>query len=281
MFKQFSLLVTMLFIYTTPMYAINMPEQESKLNIPIQNSLRFIDTKEDYGKSCEEYSYITPEERLKFIKHSDFMLGDILSESLSVSAVEPEFLVDTNLTECKIEGIDISEYTYREDLEYLGENIVTLEVFQYEYGADAAHGNGHISHYIYDREYGMEVNWKDLFGKNEAFELYVLNRVVKELASEEFINYFKTSELLLNFMKLGYFAITDDGLLIQYGKYEITPGASGLPSLVVPKEILKQYMSREMYGKCFLTEKQRIADVLNEFSNLQPTSPQTEKQLAP
>jgi hypothetical protein len=111
----------------------------------------------------------------------------------------------------------------------------------------------------------MEVNWKDLFGKNDAFELYVLKRVVDEIASKEFIEYFKTSEQLLNFKKPGYFAIIDEGLLIQYGKYEITPGASGLPSLIVPKVVLKQYMSREMYGKCFLTKKQRIVEVLNEF----------------
>ena len=263
MHKLLFILVSMLY-FTTSIFS-NIKTPEDKLNIPKQKSLRFIDTKEEYGKSCEEYSYITPQERLKFIKHPDFMLGDLLSESLSIATVKQEHLVDTNLTECRVEGIDVSEYTYKEDLEYLGENIVTLEVFQYAYGAGAAHGNGHISHYVYDREYGMEVSWKDLFGKNDAFELYVLNRVVKELASEDFISYFKTSEQLLNFKKLGYFAITDEGLLIQYGKYEITPGASGLPSLVIPKKVLKQYMRQEMYGKCFLTEKQRIAEVLNEF----------------
>ena len=254
----------MVFLSTTLMFA-NTETLSDKPNVPMQKSLRLIDTKEAYGKSCEDYSYITPRERLKFIKHPDFMLGDILSESLSISTVESEYLVDTNLTECKIDGINVSEYTYREDLEYLGENIVTLEVFQYAYGAGEAHGNGHVSHYVYDREYGMEVRWKDLFGNNEAFERYVLNRVVNELASEEFIRNFNTSTLLLNFMQQGYFAITDEGLLIQYGKYEITPGASGLPSLGVPKKVLKQYMSREIYGKCFLTEKQRIAEILNEF----------------
>ena len=61
------------------------------------------------------------------------MLGDILSESLSISTVAPEYLVSTNLTECKIDGMNVSEYTYRADLEYLGENIVTLEVFQIKY----------------------------------------------------------------------------------------------------------------------------------------------------
>jgi len=266
MFKQlFILTIVYLLFFESTVYAKNIVNKKHTLRIPKQQLLRVIDIKEEYGQSCEEYSYIPPEERLNLIKKKNFMLGDILSESLSISNVDPEYIVDTNLTECKIEGIDVNEYTYREDLEYLGENIVTLEVFQYVYGAGAAHGNGHISHYVYDREYGMEVNWEDLFGKNDAFELYVLNRVVKELASEEFITYFKTSELLLNFMKPGYFAITDDGLLIQYGKYEITPGASGLPSLVVPKAVLKQYMSQEMYAKCFLTDKQRIMEVLNEF----------------
>ena len=266
MFKQlFILTIVFLAFLESTVYAKNTIGKDPILLIPKQQLLRFIDTKQEYGKSCEKYSYITPVERLNLIKKKHFMLGDILSESLSISHVDPEYLVDSNLTECRIEGIDISEYTYREDLEYLGENIVTLEVFQYAYGAGAAHGNGHMSHYVYDREYGMSLEWKDLFGKNDKFEIYVLKRVIKELASEDFIRNFKTSRLLLNFMEPGYFAITDEGLLIQYGKYEITPGASGLPSLVVPKEVLKEYMNQEMYAKCFLTDKQRIAEVLNEF----------------
>ena len=262
--KLLFMLVGMLYFGTISMFA-NIEAQADKLNIPKQKTLRFIDTKEEYGKSCEEYSYISPQERLKFIKHSDFMLGDILSESLSISSIEPEFLVDSNLTKCVAESTKTSEYTYKEELTYLGEHFVTLEVVQYAYGAGAAHGNTHISYYVYEREYGMEVNWKDLFGVNDAFELYVLKRVVDEIASKEFIEYFKTSNQLLNFKKPGYFAITDDGLFIQYGKYEITPGASGLPSLLISKEVLKQYMNQEIYAKCFFTQKQRIAEVLNEF----------------
>lgn len=249
----------------TTVFAQNLTEKEIKLQISTQQVLRFIDTKEEYGKSCEAYSYITPQQRLKLLKHNDFMLGDILSESFSLSIVNPEYLVDTNLTECNEQGMKTSEYIYRENLEYLGENVITIGVFQYVYGAGAAHGNGHMSHYIYDREYGMEIDWNNLFGDSEEFDLYVLKRVVKEIADEDFISYFKVREPLLNFRKPGYFAITDEGLLIQYGKYEITPGASGLPSLTIPKEVLKQYMTKEMYGKCFLTQKQMILEVLNEF----------------
>ena len=265
MFKQLFLLISMFSIGMMPVYAVKIAESTTKVDIPKKQFLRMIDTKDEYGRSCEFYSYITPEERFKLIKKKNFMLGDMLSESLSISSVEPEYLVDTNVTKCQIQGIEESEYTYKEDLEYLGDNIVTIEVFQYAYGAGAAHGNGHISHYIYDREYGMEINWEDLFGDDDAFALYVLKRVVKELASEEFIDYFKTKEKLLNFMDPGYFAITDKGLLIQFGKYEIAPGVSGLPSLTVPKEVLKKYMSKAMYQKCFLTNKQMFAEAMNAF----------------
>jgi len=265
MFKPLFLFVSLLFIATAPVYAAKTAEQKSKLNIPKKQFLRMIDTKEEYGRSCESYSYITPVERFKLLKKKNFMLGDMLSESLSISNVDPEYLVESNLTECEIQGIEVSEYTYKEDLEYLGDNIITIEVLQYAYGAGAAHGNGHISHYIYDREYGMEISWKDLFGDDDALTLYVLKRVIKELASEEFISYFKTKEKLLNFTKAGYFAITDEGLLIQFGKYEIAPGASGLPSLLVPKMVLKGYMTQEMYQKCFLTNKQIFAEAMNAF----------------
>lgn len=230
-----------------------------------QKLLRYTDTKKEDGKSCEEYSYITPTQRFKLLKQNDFMMGDILSDSLSIPQVDPEQVVETNLTECDTRNIHVSEYKYKESLEYLSDNIVTIEVVQYAYGAGAAHGNEHISRYMYDRKYGMKLDWKSLFGSSEAFDLYVLKRVAKEIADEEFIGYFKTTDQLLNFRKAGYFAITDEGLVIQYGKYEITPGASGLPSLTVPKEVLKKYMNREMYAKCFLSNAQMLAEVLNDF----------------
>jgi hypothetical protein len=111
----------------------------------------------------------------------------------------------------------------------------------------------------------MRLGWEDLFGNNKAFELYVLKRVLKEIADEDFIAYFKLSKQLLNFKTPGYFTLTEEGLLIQYGKYEITPGSSGLPSIVVPKKVLRQYMSQENYQKYFMIRTERIAEMLNSF----------------
>ena len=258
------LLVAYSLTMVTNTYAYSAVQKDKAADINNQKFLRFTDTKEKYGKTCEEFSYITPSQRLKLLKQNNFMLGDILSDSLSISSVEPEYIVENNLTECSAQDIDVSEYTYSEKLEYLNENIVTIEVFQYSYGSGAAHGNAHTSHYIYDREYGMKIKWENLFGSSEKFDLYILKRVAKEIADEDFITYFKAREQLLNFRKMGYFAITDKGLFIQYGKYEITPGASGLPSLEVPKKILKQYMTKEMYKICFGTNDQMILEARND-----------------
>ena len=242
----------------TKSYANDIIEKNTRVNVKTKKLLRFTDTKEEYGKSCEEYSYISSLQRLKLVKQN-FLLGDILSDSLSIPIINPDQLAATNLTECNIQDIDVSEFKYSEKLSYLNENIVTIEVFQYEYGAGAAHGNSHISHYMYDREYGMKLEWENLFAQDEAFDKYVFKRVVNEIADEDFITYFKASDQLLNFRTSGYFAIVNEGLRIQYGKYEITPGSSGLPSIVVPKEVLKQYMSKEMYEKCFSPKSLMIA----------------------
>jgi len=249
--KTFSLLlVAYIFTLGTNSYANNIIEKNRAINVKTQKLLRFMDSREEYGKSCEEYSYISSSQRLNLIKQN-FFLGDILGDSLAIPSINSDQLVATDLSECNTQDIDVSEFIYREKIGYLNENIVTIQVFQYEYGAGAAHGNDHISHYMYDREYGMKLDWETLFGQDETFDKYVLMRVVKEIANEDFITYFKVSDQLFNFRTSGYFTIINEGLLIQYGKYEITPGSSGLPSIVVPKKVLKQYMSKEMYEKCF------------------------------
>ena len=94
MIKQlFIMIAVYAAISVTAVFAQNLAEKELQLKIPTQQVLRVIDTKEEYGRSCEEYSYITPLQRLKLLKHNDFMLGDILSESFSLSFVNPEYLV--------------------------------------------------------------------------------------------------------------------------------------------------------------------------------------------
>ena len=247
------LLLLLVFLTVTFLDAIEegFAETESQYPVPKKRLLRVIDTKEAYGKYCEFYRYIAPGERLKLIREKEFMLGDLLTESLHPEYIEPEYLLESNLTKCEIESTESNIYNYKEEIEYLGEHVVSIGIYEFSYGAGAAHGNSHISYYIYEREKGMKLRWEDLFAKNEAFNAYVLDRVRKELANERFISVFEAEKNLMNFKNSGYFAIDDEGLTIQFGKYEIAPGMDGTPYLTVPKEVLKKYMSKEMYVKCF------------------------------
>ena len=255
----YTILLTMA-LYVCNSYAGHIENRD--INITTQNFLRFTDTKEEYGKECEMYEYIAPMQRVTLLKHSDALFGDILSDSVSIASVEPDIIVETNLTNCDAQDSEVGIFIYEENIAYINRNIVTIDVFEYSYAAGAAHGNSHESHYIYDRDYGMNLTWEDIFGENESFELYIVQRVVKEIADEEFMHYFKSDEQLFNFRKPGYFGIIDEGLLIQYGKYEITPGASGLPSLIVPKEILRKYMTPSIYAKCFPSDTKYMVKVI-------------------
>jgi len=88
-------------------------------------------------------------------------------------------------------------------------------------------------------------------GKNQKFDDYLLKCAKKEIANEDFLEMPETQNALKNFFHTGYFAIVDEGLLIQYRKYDIAPGSDGNPSLIVPKNILKEFMGKDIYEFCF------------------------------
>ena len=227
-------------------------QTESRYSVPRERLLRVIDTKEVYGKYCESYLYISPLERMKLLKEKSFMLGDLLTDSLHPDYIDPEYLLESNVTKCEIESTESNVYIYREEIAHLGAHIVSIGVYEFSYGAGAAHGNSHISYYVYERERGMRVHWEDLFGKDDTFSAYVLERVTKELASQELITFFHAEKNLMHFKNPGYFAIDEEGLTIQFGKYEIAPGMDETPYLTIPKEVLKRYMDEAMFVKCFL-----------------------------
>lgn len=232
---------------------------DDSIKIDKEKLLRYTDTKQESGKSCEEYHYITPMQRLKLIKHKNALFGDILSDALTIENVDPEIIVHTNRKDCREINYRESTYIYDENITSLNSDIVTIKVDQYQYGAGAAHGNGHVSYYVYEREYGMNLKWNEIFGDNNALNQYIFDRVSTEIASPEFVSYFKTSSQIYNFKKVGYFGFTNKGMIIQYGKYEIASGAAGLPFIVIPKAVLAKYMSNEMMAKCFTSNVKYMA----------------------
>ena len=235
------------FILSGEHNSIFIKDHESCIKIDISKIVRVTDTGEEYGKSCDEYLFITPSSRLKILKNK-FIHNNFISDTF---ITPKEDQTSKNVIRCTAKGPDISTSTYQESIEYISDNLVSIKVFFWSYGAGAAHGNENTSHYTYRRKSGKRLSWSDLFGKNERFDDYLLKRVKKEVANEDFLEMPETQNALKNFSHTGYFAIVDEGLLIQYRKYEIAPGSEGSPSLTVPRNILKEFMGKDIYEFCF------------------------------
>lgn len=227
--------------------SIFIKDHNSCIKIDVTKIVRIADTGEEYGKSCDEYMFIDQENRLKILKNK-LIHNDFISEAFNAPR---DNRTSRNVTECIVVGPEISTSAYQESIEYISDNLVSIKVFSWNYGAGAAHGNENTSHYVYQRESGKRLTWDDLFGKNQQFNNYLLERVIKEIANKDFLKIPETQNALKNFSHIGYFTIIDEGLMIQYGKYDIAPGSDGSPSLIVPKGILKEFMNKNIYEFCF------------------------------
>lgn len=225
--------------------------------------VRYIDEKEPYTQTCEHYEYFPLTQRHKLLKNKDFMFGDILSDTVVIEPINPEFLPDRNMTSCDDLGMDTNIFETREELEHENGNFATIKRTTYTYGAGAAHGNSSIVRFVYDREYGNSQSWNSLFGDSEPLNSHILRRVNKELADKAFVSHFGAQKNIDNYRKKGYFGLTEKGLVIQYRKYEIASGAAGLPHFEVSKETLKMYISKEKFDKCF--PKKETKDSRKEF----------------
>ena len=163
------------FVLSEENNSIFIKNNHSCIKINITKIIRVTDTDEEYGKSCDEYLFITPENRLKILKNK-LIYNDFLTDSFNAPR---EKRTRRNVTKCTVEDPDISTSTYQESIEYISENLVSIKVFTWSYGAGAAHGNENTSHYTYRRKSGKRLAWSDLFGKNKRFDNYLLNRVKK------------------------------------------------------------------------------------------------------
>ena len=233
---------------------------------------------EGYG-TCSHVHILEGMARLELMHHKDLLMNDLLADAYTLpETVGGRVHEESNLTRCgesrssseNIESVD-------ESILYISDGVVSIERDEYRFAAGSAHGMSFITLSTYDRETGMVLGWSDLFPGGKM-DRYVLKRIVRELADRDYMQFAASmkktgkdgnsetaTEVLLNFKKIGYFAIVKEGLLIQYSPYEITPHAAGQPSLIVPRATLKKYMTKAMYETCFPGENHiRIVEKCEE-----------------
>ncbi len=215
---------------------------------------------------CHNIYTIDPLSKLNILHNSDFMMNDFLTDSAVLPELSnPSIVRESNLSICQGYNWKMSVYSRQEKIEFINTDIVSIEQNNYFFAAGTLHGHSKVEHFIYERNHGMKLGWDELF-KDKRIEKYILDRVKKELASSGYMGlknnnikkFIQSSfnidshNVLMNFKKSGYFAIVKEGLKVQYNEYEITSYVDGAPSLIVPKKVLKDYMSEKIYNMCFV-----------------------------
>ncbi len=258
-------------IYACDNANITIEENGHRKNIKFNHIVYTTHADQDGYYDCHHIYTIDPMSKLKILHRSDFMMNNFMMDSMQLPQLSNDNIVmESNLSLCRGYEPNMSVYSKRENIEFINNDIVCIETNNYFYGAGAAHGHSRVEHFIYERKNGMKLGWDDLF-KDKRIEKYILDRVVNELASREYLknisknNYSFIREfygidpktVLMNFKESGYFTIVNEGLKVQYNAYDIAPYVAGQPSLIVPKKILKDYMSKKVYDMCF-SNKSRI-----------------------
>ncbi len=124
--------------------------------------------------------------------------------------------------------------------------IVALSVYSYEY-TGGAHGNYGTTFLNYNCKTQSRIELKNLFNNDELLELTkIAEQIFRKQEglgkNDDYSNYFFDNG---QFTLPGNFCIKKDGLLFQYGIYEIKPYVAGTTDLFVPYETIKQLIKKD------------------------------------
>lgn len=147
-------------------------------------------------------------------------------------------------------------FTNNVEVDFNKAGLFALTFNHYSY-MGGAHGMPGISSTIFDLKHGTVLKFYDLVNIADS-------TVLMEIAEKKFIldneletnislneqGFFWETEGKLYFND--NFTITDKGLMMTYGAYEIAPYAAGMPSFTIPYAELKPYLTKNSPLKRFL-----------------------------
>lgn len=159
---------------------------------------------------------------------------------------------------CKItNNEERTQSQYDESIVTVLDNVLVIYKNTFVY-AGGAHGNNFGAALNYDRNDASLISWHTLFGDNKKLERYVYQTVQNKFLTKESLPYQK--EAIINFKKMGYYRITEKGILLVYPPYELGPYSDGSKMLLLPKKRLKTYMDPKKYVYYFSNSEKTYFD---------------------
>jgi len=116
---------------------------------------------------------------------------------------------------------------------YLGSNLLSLTVDLYQF-TGGAHGGTTRVPYNYDLTTGKPLGYKDLFKKGTDYKKVIVEEIVKSIQENPDIYFPDAVETVRNFTDAQPFYLTEEGIVVIYGQYEIAPYAAGIREFLIP-----------------------------------------------
>lgn len=135
---------------------------------------------------------------------------------------------------------DMVSYSYRYEIDYLSENIISINNFFYEY-TGGIHGMYFTGHYVYSLSNGDRLEIEDIL--IDINDLSLLNKVKQKLLAKDDSEYYFDLENVS--LKDNNFYITSKGLVFTWGIYEIAPYSSGEINVLMSIDEIKPYLKAD------------------------------------
>ena len=108
---------------------------------------------------------------------------------------------------------------------------LTMDLYEFTGGA---HGMTYRKAWNYNLKTGKQLGYQDIFKECVDYKNTIINHVVKEIESNPEIYFEDAIETVKGFTDDQPFYITDQGIVVYYGLYEIAPYSSGIREFFIP-----------------------------------------------
>jgi hypothetical protein len=204
---------------------------------------------------CYEYSYLNRKDIKNHTGYDIEIFSEphekhLASEPLDFQNIRRYFTPKEHLVEscASLPSSDWSKYSYSEELIFFNKNIISVNKGRGEYYAGNRHGEYISQKLLLDFKKKNKVIWSDIFGRgSEEFEELVYEWVFENHADKNYIG----DDIDSVYVFKGNFTINPRGLVLTIPVGYIGTRADGELTFLVPKTLLKKYISTKKYDYYF------------------------------
>ena len=125
------------------------------------------------------------------------------------------------------------------DVRYLDKDVLSLTVDKYQY-TGGAHGMTFRTAYNYDLCTGKELGYQDIFKDYPDYKKVIVDRITEAILKNPEDYFSDAVDTVEKFTDDQPFYITDEGIVVYYGLYEIAPYAAGIREFLIPYSLFSK-----------------------------------------